>query len=368
MSTTLNDDLDVEFSTERTAPVNWLGNMKPVLDNQWRVKGLLPQEGLACIFGAAGSGKTFLALDIACHIAMGTDWGGRRCEPGTVIYLATESPRSLTNRAVLWRETYAPGSFISLGVIPETLNLHGIDNDLPMLERWLHQVVVMEGPIAAIVVDTVARVMGSGDENSARDMGMLIAACDRLREAFKTLVVLIHHSGKNEAAGARGSSSLRAGVDTEIEVTDNDGWHQAAWKKQRDGLIGFSYEFKLEPHALGQDEDGENVTSCLITDLTFVGEKRTKATKLSPAQKIALDTLHGLLDQPCKVASNEAMKTGAKVGQTVASVEQWRQLCYDRDVSGKEQGTKQRAFKRAVEGLQAKHKVQVYQDEVWLAD
>jgi AAA domain len=359
-------DIGVRLDRE-VMPIEWLSDIKPNLTGAWRIKGLLPRTGLACIYGASGSGKTFLALDIACHIATGKAWGDRKTDQGVVIYIAAESPASLNNRASLWRDANADTD-IPLGIIPRTLNLKDANADLPLLIEWLTAIEKEHGPIAAIVVDTLARSMGGGDENLAKDMGGVIASCDKLREAFKTLVVLVHHTGKNEAAGARGSSSLRAGVDTEIEVTDNDGWHRASWEKQRDGPIGFYYEFKLEPHVIGEDEDGDEVTSCLVVDLKYVGEKQKKATRISPAQKVALDALSDLLDQPCNIASNEAMGTGAKVGQTVGSVDAWRQLCYDRDVSDKTQGAKQKAFKRTVEGLQAKHKVQVYQDEVWLAD
>ena len=349
-------------------PVQWLSDIKPNLTGAWRIKGLLPRAGLACIFGASGSGKTFIALDIACHIATGKYWGERKTEEGVVIYIAAESPASLNNRAALWRDQNAPDADLPFGIIPRSLNLRDPYVDLPPLIELLTTIEKEHGPIGAVVIDTLARVMAGGDENAAQDMGSLITTCDKIKETFRTLVVLIHHTGKDLAAGARGSSSLRAGVDTEIEVTDNDGWHRASWEKQRDGMSGFYYEFKLEPHILGQDEDGEDVTSCLVVDLQYVDEQKTKPKKLSNPERIALDALNELLNKATRVASNEAMNVGAKVGQTIATKQEWRQLCYDRAISDSGPEAKKKAFKRAVEGLQAKGKVQAYQDEVWLAD
>jgi hypothetical protein len=354
---------------EQQLPIQWMSDIKPRLSNQWLIKGLLPQMGIALIYGPSGSGKTFLACDIAAHVAAGIDWGARRTHHGVVIYIAAESPSSLFNRASLWREHYAPGSNMPFGIIPKTLNLKDPSADLPQLIEWLQIITAEHGPIAAIFVDTLARSMGNGDENLARDMGGLISSCDRLREEFATLVVLVHHTGKNTDAGARGSSSLRAGVDTEIEITDDHGLHRAIWQKQRDGEIGFHYQFRLESFPIGEDEDGEQVTSCLVTDLEYCGEDSTRRQKkLSSAQQIALKELHDLLDGPCGVASSKAMNAGAKVEQAVVSLDAWRELCFSRDISDKSSDAKRMAFKRAAEKLQAIGKVQVFHDEVWLAD
>ena len=79
---------------DEVMPIEWLSDITPTLSGSWRIKGLLPRTGLACIFGASGSGKTFLALDIACHIATGMSWGERKTAQGVVIYIAAESPAS----------------------------------------------------------------------------------------------------------------------------------------------------------------------------------------------------------------------------------------------------------------------------------
>src|SRR3546814_1418550 len=57
-----------------------------------------------------------------------------------------------------------------------------------------------------------------GDENSAQDVGAFNAAVASLQEATGACVVVVHHSGKNKAAGARGSSALLGAIDTEIEI------------------------------------------------------------------------------------------------------------------------------------------------------
>lgn len=353
---------------DEAIPIQWLANMNPILSGLWRIKDLFPAIGLVCTYGASSSGKTFLIVDIVCHIAAGLNWGERRTKQGVVIYIAAEAPSSLINRLTLWRDLRAGGADVPLGVFPRTFNLRDPNADLPLLTQWLSTIVSERGPIAAIVVDTLARVMGGGDENATQDMGALISTCDQIRDRFQTLVVLVHHAGKDLSAGARGSSSLRAGVDTEIEVTANGEWHKATWKKQRDGIDGFAYEFKLSPHVIGKDEEGEAVTTCVIDELRFVGEDKPRQKKLTNPERIALDAMHHLLDSATRIASADAMQHGARSLQTIVDKNALRQLCYQRDISDSGSDAKKKAFDRAMKGLQAKRKVNAFGDELWLAD
>lgn len=63
------------------------------------VEGLIINGGSSILYGDSNSGKTFLAIDIACSIARGLDWFGRKTESGVVLYLAAESPMSVQNDA-----------------------------------------------------------------------------------------------------------------------------------------------------------------------------------------------------------------------------------------------------------------------------
>jgi len=51
--------------------------------------------------------------------------------------------------------------------------------------------------------------MSGGDENSGKDMGRVIAHCKAFHKATGALVLLIHHSGKDDTKGARGWSGTR---------------------------------------------------------------------------------------------------------------------------------------------------------------
>src|SRR5690606_23490334 len=116
-----------------------------------------------------------------------------------------------------------------------------------------------------IVIDTLSRVMAGGDENGPVDMTAFIKNVDRIRHATGAHIMIVHHTGKDVARGARGHSSLRAATDTEIEVaTDETEVRLAKVTKQRDLAGGEEFAFKLDAVALGVDQDGDAVTTCIV--------------------------------------------------------------------------------------------------------
>lgn len=73
-------------------------------------------------------------------------------------------------------------------------------------------------PIRLIELDTLARCFGGNDENAAKDMGAFIQGCDILNAKTEATILLVHHSGKDQDKGAKGSSTLRAALDAEFNV------------------------------------------------------------------------------------------------------------------------------------------------------
>lgn len=293
-----------------------------------------------------------MATDLALHIASEIEWCGRSVRGGLVLYVASESGSSVQNRVSLWARVKARTD-IPFAVISRAISLLN-DEEIADLIAMIADVVREHGRLAAIFIDTLARSIPGGDENAARDMGSAIAACDRIRETFTTLVCLVHHCGKDAAKGARGHSSLRAAVDTEILVEANSGHHLATITKQRDDQAGTRFQFELTPHVLGIADDGAEVTACLVAELAEISDKPSKAgERLTSTERIAFDVLHGLLSGAMKTASTNAMERGAKIGQTVVDRRKWRKEFYARGPEEKPE-SKRQSFYRATNRLQAK--------------
>jgi hypothetical protein len=351
---------DYHAAPVQPLPIVFFDEIAPSVDVQDFVQGLFIEQGAAVLYGESNSGKTFLATDIALHVASGKEWHGRRVEQGGVLYLALEGGQGFRNRVAAWRDRYDTVPSVHFAAVPSQVNLLDPDADTPRVITAAKAAKDhMGAPIKLIVVDTLARAMAGGNENAPDDMGALVANMDAIREATGAMVLFIHHSGKDAAKGARGHSSLRAAIDTEIEVEAGDGTiRRATVVKQREMKKGDVFSFTLEVVEIGENRHGEMVTTCLVQAAQNAAMP-SKRARLSGHTQVAMDALHDALG-----------RSGASgfpgVPSSVPSIPEawWRETFYAKTV-GDNQDTKKKAFQRAVADLQGKHLVGVNQGRVW---
>jgi hypothetical protein len=248
----------------------------------WIVKGVLPQAGLAVVYGASGSGKSFAVLDMVLAIARGAEWRGRKVRQGRVAYIAAEGADGFRKRVA----AYAQHQGVDLSTVPMAV-LNGAPNLLEVKDAADLVVGVQAwGGAEVIVVDTLAQSMPGGNENAGEDMGKALGHCRRIHEKTGALVILIHHSGKDQAKGARGWSGLRAAADAEIEVLRDEASGQRSLRlsKNKDGEDGLQWGFELQIVQLGVDEDLDPITSCVVAEAELkVG---MPAKKLGPVESV----------------------------------------------------------------------------------
>ncbi len=183
-------------------------------------------NGLNVLFGASGSGKSFRALDYAEQIA----------QHGNVIYIAAEGVGGYDKRAKAWHKHYKAGrGGLHFWLVPVAM----LDNQA--VESFI--LAVQDIHPRLIVIDTLARCMLGGDENSARDMGLFIDACNRLQRELNTAVLVVHHTGKGNGS-ERGSSALRGAADAMIEVNADDGVIRVSCSKAKDSKPFETYYLK----------------------------------------------------------------------------------------------------------------------------
>jgi hypothetical protein len=288
---------------EEGDPLEWFEDIEPSLSSAYIVKGVIDDGAMSVIYGPSNSGKTFFALDLVFHIATGRQWRNRRVKQASVLYLAAEGGRGVKNRIA------ALGLTHGLTDVPLALRRAGLD--LLQSEADLQHVYDLANRVKArapdkpqiIVIDTLSRIMAGGDENSAADMTALIRNIDAIREATGAHIVLVHHTGKDTARGARGHSSLRAATDTEIEVgvvgEDGEESRAAMVTKQREHQGGETFAFTLKGVQLGTDEDGDEVTSCIIESADEAEFRAAKVARkgLGGNQKIVADTFDQLVGE-----------------------------------------------------------------------
>jgi hypothetical protein len=143
-----------------------------------------------------------------------------------------------------------------------------------------------------VVIDTLARTFGDGDENLAADMGAFVVGVDAIREETGAHCLIVHH-GARTGTNSRGSSALDGAADTIIKVErgEQGAPHVATVAASKDDADGTAMHFTLRVVELGEDEDGDPRTTCVAVE----AEPRTKKGKLRPKAAEALDALHELV-------------------------------------------------------------------------
>lgn len=225
----------------------------------WIIKSVLPRAELGVIYGESGAGKSFLALDLCTAISRGVEWNGLKVAPGRVIYVCAEGADGFRNRLNAYARKHEVPLTTLPGVVADAPNLLEVEHVLDLTRE-----IVAQGKADLIVVDTLAATTPGGNENSGEDMGKVISHCKSMHKATGAMVVLIHHSGKDAAKGARGWSGIKAAMDFEMEVTRNGDYRLATLTKLKDGEDQKSWHFKLNQVILGLDEDGEDIASCVV--------------------------------------------------------------------------------------------------------
>jgi len=224
------------------------------------IKRVLPARGLGQVFGSSNVGKSFLLIDMACHIAAGMDWRGYKTKPCTVLYIAAEGLAGLAGRMKAWTQRH--------GVLPDRLFIR----PFPVGLTSEGAAAALAGRIAnlpelprLIILDTLAANFGPGNENDAQDMAL---ALDGLRAlGGQWLVLCAHHSGHADKTRSRGHSSLYAALDVELQVSRDDplGPIEVKHTKCRDMDRMDPLYFNLEAESLPwADEDGEPVNSAVL--------------------------------------------------------------------------------------------------------
>lgn len=247
--------------------IEHIGDVSASFANDYQIKGLLNRGAMSVIYGQSGSSKTFCALELGIAVASGQPWRGQRTRKGRVVYVAAEGARGIKNRISALRDRVALGDLetVEFYLLPSVVRLDRAGPDIDLFVQTVQRTIA--STVDLVIIDTLSRSIAGKDENSAADMTTAVEAADMIRDALDCGVLIVHHSGKNEALGARGHSSLRAALETEIEVKRVGDAYSLAATKQRDIEDDGVWWHELETVVLGTDEDGDPVTTCVVRPL-----------------------------------------------------------------------------------------------------
>jgi hypothetical protein len=322
---------------------------KPVMDIRQLVRGWLTEGGLSVLYGPSNSGKTFVGLSVAAHVAAGEDWFGQPVQQGRVLYAALEGGKSFENRIAAIRQ-HLPALCQTRGLTYASASLDLFSNE----GMTAFCDALPSEDFALIVVDTLARAMAGADENAARDMGQFVGSLDRLREVTGAHVLVVHHSGKNSDAGARGSSALRAAVDTELALSA-EGELRAT--KQRDMAAAPALYIDLHEVSFGENKDGELVTSAVAV---ATDAPKVTAKPLAGQAEVAMQALSDVL----RTKGQKKVTEHFPIGRDVVHIDHWRDMCDRMGLAdeGATRDAQSRAFRRAKTKLMEANHIRMFDD------
>jgi len=251
---------------------------------------IMDTDDPAFISGQWGTGKSFLAIDLAAAIARGEPWRGRRTKRGRVGYIAAEGATGFRNRVA----AYAQHHEVDLEPLPLSI-LAGAPNILKTDDvRELIVAAQKLGKLDVLFIDTLAAVTPGMDENAAKDVGRALEHCKALRKHTGAQVILIAHVGKDQGKGIRGWSGIGGAAGSIIEVRRDQYGRKAVIDKAKDAEDGAELPFSLKVVTIGENA-GKPITSCVVEHLDVERVQARREPK-GPTQKSIWKALHDLAE------------------------------------------------------------------------
>jgi 5S rRNA maturation endonuclease (ribonuclease M5) len=266
--------------------------------HEWLVKGIIERAGVCLIPGAQQSGKSFFMLDLAMSVARGLDYGGRKTRQGLVLYQAGEAGKGMEKRIAGYRRAHSVASEdkVPFVLLPGKINLFSDENgDANFIEEALKWQEWVGQKLEFIGIDTMSNAITGANEISSEHMSVVIERVIQIAERCDAAVGLAHHMGA-EGKRSRGSTIIESNVPTIIEIRatdkkDEDGRQiRKAWlAKNKEGTAQFGWNFVLHGVRLGEDEDGDPVTTCYITPPK--GHEEANESRLTENENLAMHAL-----------------------------------------------------------------------------
>jgi hypothetical protein len=366
----LKDNFHIERDSPRPrAKANFTFKLTPYELIKWSaspeylVKGLIPLSGLVLVYGAPKCGKSFWALYLAMHIAVGWSYRDRRVRQGAVVYIAAEGQKGFEKRVEAFRQRHdAHGAqFFLITARPDLIADHA-----PLIKEIGSQLGGVHP--TAIFIDTVNRTL-VGSESKDADMARYLRAAGVIEDSFSCAVILIHHCGI-EKGRPRGHTSLIAAADVQIAISRDKAENVVATVElAKDGPSGDQIVSRLEVVPIGQDEDGDVVTSCIVipVDAPLI---KSAEKRLSKRVQLAVRVL---ADVVCERGQNDSR---APADCKTVKLEEWRDECYRRSLFDDESlpesidkranAKRRKAFSRAKDDLLLARRIGVLDEIVWI--
>jgi hypothetical protein len=349
--------------------VTWFDDVDQSPAKEEIVQGVLGAGEFSLFVAKPGTAKSVLVGDIGCHIAAGLDWHGRKVKQGLVVFFAAERKKLTERRVAAWSKKHGVKG-IPFVVVGGKLDLTTGLIDAKVLAATIKALEERCGrECVLIILDTVTRTFGPGDQHQSRDMQRYVQSVDELNRATSAHIAAIHHSPWSDDRG-KGAIDLDGAVDVSFVVNVKGAGLSKVFTLSctgaNDGEEGPVTSFRLESVVLGTDADGKVTTAPVVVQADVV---TSDGSNLKGNSGKALDSLERAIEQHGECPPDGS--PGFPDGVVTVTRDQWRERFYV-DAKGKEpsikEGTLRSRFNRAIEELvDREERVETAGERFWLA-
>ncbi|BFU76927.1 hypothetical protein ALC152_01420 [Arcobacter sp. 15-2] len=341
--------------------------------NEWRIKGIIPKEGLVEGYGSSGSYKSFIFLDMGFCVASGISWQGFEVMQGAVLYIAGEAPQGVKKR-LKGLSIHYDIKELDFAILPMPTNLMD-ENEIILLSNEIKE--LYPNGMAMIIFDTLHRNSTGSNENSAEDWGIILGMIDKYIRPIVENIIWIHHSGTQEQGRSRGTNSRYASADVSIRIEKSETLiAKVINDKQKESEEFSNMHFDMKIQDIGiLDEDGKNITTLVpIINNDTVGTSLNNKSILSLEHNNLLGSLRlsiktNGLSIPEELKNRESISDGKCINVKDWRDEAFKVLTSSGDIDEKKQlEAKRKKFTRYKKELINKGKIIEYDNLVLIID
>jgi len=262
--------------------------LKELPPPEYLIEGVLVRGAIAELWSRPGSWKSFVVAGWSCHLATGTPWAGHHVERSRVLYVVAEGAIGMGERISAWEEHHGIEVGDALTWLPMAVQLAA--------PHWADALAALALELDAdlIVIDTRSRCTVGVEENSAKEMGLVVHNLERIRQSAGCGLLLVHHAD-GTGSKSRGSTSVLGALETELKISRDGASGTLELTKQKNGPDGLSWKLSAK-----------NVGASIVVEATSNG----------PATSTDTAAMRDLAEALQDMYSGDAIATGVLLAAT----------------------------------------------------
>lgn len=356
---------------DSSTPLTWINGDDAAINAKapdFMINDILESDSHGILFGASMTYKTFIALSLAYSICTGSNFFKHQVfKKGKVLYICGEGKIALSRRLLAIRLTF--GDFNgNLFILHDCIS---IDNGIDMIR--LKNAIDEIKPVL-VIIDTFSSLVSDTDENSNSEVAKTLKGVARTCSNGITSSLLLHHSGKDSNAGARGAYAFKGNTDYMFEATrTGDSMITTLHcRKQKDGEDFAPINIKAEIVELTglARQDGKITTSLVLKSTDETPKTEKTGDSLDKLDTDILASLGKAIAEkgfsPTQEIIDYFSNNPQNCPKNIIELDDFRPFAYPFLTVA--ENSKRNTLKRRIDKLIKLNKCMFYSDYLWIID